>query len=147
MNINDSRLAYMEAVHKHTTEGGEVSHAKERAALLAVMLHSFGNGQSFNIREMNSSVGLFGLSANIYEPNTAIAKKALRVRHFLVNMVELGIVSKLSRFDYMVNVSAAVEFQDYVKAHPNKDKNAEIFGALDTKYFLINNTKTTNETI
>jgi hypothetical protein len=139
ININDERLMYMEAIHKGKSKKDEVEidHAKERAAFLAVLLHSFGHGQPFLISEMNGAVGLFGIAIAPYEPNTFASRMALRVRHFVGRLVDLQMVKKLDRFRYQVDINTVIEFQSYLKAHPNKDKNAAIFGELDTNFFLI----------
>lgn len=140
-NINDERLMYMEAIHKTKSNKDDIDHAKERAAFLAVLLHSFGSSKPFTMYEMNGAIGLFGITAKPYEPNTFASRMALRVRHFVNRLLELQLISKLDRFHYQVDINAVIEFQDYLKAHPNKDKNAAIFGELTAAYFLFNQYK------
>jgi hypothetical protein len=144
-NINDERLMYMEAIHKTKSIKDDIDHAKERAAFLAVLLHSFGSSKPFTMYEMNGAIGLFGITAKPYEPNTFAARMALRVRHFVNRLIDLRMISKLDRFHYQVDINAVIEFQQYLEAHPNKDKNAAIFGALDVKYFLIDKTALAHE--
>lgn len=137
----DSLLIYLEARPKRTTDAGngaKINLSTERCASLRFLIANFSEG-AFKLIEASKLLGTADTVVIAPEKQRTKLfwnKFFLRTQNYLLKMVSFGILHPEGNARYKINHAELADFQKFLLDHPNKDKNAAIFGEILVNNFI-----------